>query len=139
MRKLVLIAILWSFAAQSLALAISPGCDMAMQNAADTADHTMEHGGEHPMDHSIEDRGMTHDMPCCDTADAATQDPLNVTASDMSAELCQLTCGSGVCSLAMVAQDPLMPPVMNSAPYPGATSAPISPAPQNLLRPPRRA
>jgi len=137
MRKLVLIAILWSFATQSLALAIAPGCDMTTQAPADTQMAGMDHsthqdilqGTHHGMDHG----SAMHDMPCCDTAQSVSTGP------ELSVEQCQLTCASGICSLAMVAQDPLMPPDMNTAPYPGASSSPIPPTTQNLLRPPRRA
>ena len=129
MRKLVLIAILWSFAAQSLALAIAPGCDMALQAPAETELAGIDHSTHHGMDHG----SAMHDMPCCDTAESASAGP------ELSLEQCQLTCASGICSLAMVAQDPPMPPVMNTAPYPGASSSPIPPTTQNLLRPPRRA
>ena len=127
MRKFVLIVILWSFAVQSLALVISPGCDMAMQPVSGAVDHS-KHG---PSGHADDHGSMAHAMPCCEGDGAA--------APEMTTELCQLTCASGVCSLAMVTQEPLLPPVLNAAPYPVFALSPISPIPQNLLRPPRRA
>lgn len=121
MRTLIMTLILWCFAAQSLALAVTPACDPgadphaghgAMMMASDAGNdmHSDGHG----------------DMPCCqDTADASHQD------------LCQLTCAVGGCSAAVVVDQEWQ---INSLPV-SAPLVPIDPSPlaasqRNLLRPP---
>ncbi|WP_299593904.1 hypothetical protein [uncultured Microbulbifer sp.] len=129
MRGLILTLIICCFAAQSLALVVSPGCDMGMMT--ETAhDHgqNMDHGSSSHMAMS------QSDMPCCDTGvDIGTD---GYAGQSPAADLCQLTCASGGCSVAMATENLLFQPVLNSAPYLAQSPSPLPASQQNLLRPP---
>lgn len=131
MRVLIQFLILWSFAAQSLALVAVPACDYDAENGnmmAMAADHA-SHGTQMVPDRPMTTLGDSSDenMPCCESAATSGMD------------LCQLTCASGGCSLAMAPQNLLPQTLLNPAPYQALSFTPIPPTPQNLLRPPRGA
>ncbi|TLM78995.1 hypothetical protein ACONUD_15365 [Microbulbifer harenosus] len=136
MRILVKILILWCFAVQSLALVNAPVCnqDAAIQdNSATSANHAMS--DQHfALDLPMADSGCGGDtapehpdMSCCESTGAVSMD------------VCQLICASGGCGLAMAPQGFLPQTSLSPARYRPLYPSPISPIPQNLLRPPRRA
>lgn len=135
MRGLVLTLIIWCFAAQSLALAVSPGCDFAVDHQSyhgetQSADGPMHEGMHGPVAepmHGDPLSAMDHgDMPCCDPE-----------TSSNSAELCQLTCATSGCSSAAIPdQDLVVILPADSAPYRAISPSPIPVPQKNLLRPP---
>ena len=90
------------------------------------------HGTDHPSISPADMRqgGMSHaDMPCCD-------DTADISGDSQAADLCQLTCASGGCAVAVPAHSLMLQAAVNTLPYPLHSSALLSPSPQNLLRPP---
>lgn len=121
MRTLMMTLILWCFAAQSLALAVTPACDPGADPHAGHGAMMMGSDGGGDM------HGGGHgDMPCCqDTADTSHQ------------ELCQLTCAVGGCSaVVLFDQEWQINALPFSAPFVPIDPSPLTASQRNLLRPP---